>query len=511
MLGDLGANTLGALIGVRLAAASRPCGCSPVAVVGGLTLASERVSFTRVIAACRRCAGSTSSGGRADVGDRGASRPRSCGPPSVGAPLVRAAALIAAITVWPASAGFLRTSVFARTVGSSCVGVVYQTANTIPNIVFDIVAGGTLAALVVPLVAPPLAAAIDRGAGRTVSALLTWAVVGLCVVGAPGHRVRRPDHPAAARAAAVCGRRRPGPADADRLRAAGGALRHGRRAGRDLAGGRTVQLAGARPACVERGRHRRLPHLRRRRERQRLGVTLPTVGRAGAERRHDAGVLVLAGCQLPAVLRLRFASADLAVPEPASRRSPGGPQSPAASPWPLSNWHRGHAAAGQRRHTRHLVVLTIAQTVYLVPVGRARRAGRDRVVPADVIGLGSGRSRPGRRDRRHRVAGDPRAGRARHGGAGRGGDADRERAARRPQRRPFGVRPGDRGLRGRSARLVSSSRYCRVCSTPLADRSWPRPARRSAGWSRSSSIWRSRCRSIATTGRSCSRSAMPPA
>ena len=68
--------------------------------------------------------------------------------------MFRAAALIAAITVVARLAGFLRTFVFARTVGSSCVGVVYQTANTIPNIVFDIVAGGTLSALVVPLRRP---------------------------------------------------------------------------------------------------------------------------------------------------------------------------------------------------------------------------------------------------------------------------------------------------------------------------------------------------------------------
>jgi putative peptidoglycan lipid II flippase len=104
--------------------------------------------------------------------------------PSVRRNLFRAAALIAAITVVARLAGFLRTFVFARTVGSSCVGVVYQTANTVPNIVFDIVAGGTLTALVVPLVAPHLATGDRQAAGRTVSALLSWAIVSLCAVGA---------------------------------------------------------------------------------------------------------------------------------------------------------------------------------------------------------------------------------------------------------------------------------------------------------------------------------------
>jgi UDP-N-acetylmuramyl pentapeptide phosphotransferase/UDP-N-acetylglucosamine-1-phosphate transferase len=51
MLGDLGANTLGALIGVHLASRSRPTLMAAVVVVSGLTLASERISFTKIIAA----------------------------------------------------------------------------------------------------------------------------------------------------------------------------------------------------------------------------------------------------------------------------------------------------------------------------------------------------------------------------------------------------------------------------------------------------------------------------
>jgi putative peptidoglycan lipid II flippase len=92
-------------------------------------------------------------------------------------PLVQAAALIAVITVLARIAGFLRTAVFARTVGSGCIGVVYQTANTIPNILFDIVAGGTLSALVVPLLAPSLLAGERATASRMVSALLSWSVL----------------------------------------------------------------------------------------------------------------------------------------------------------------------------------------------------------------------------------------------------------------------------------------------------------------------------------------------
>ncbi len=52
MLGDCGANAVGALLGLRLAAVpGRRARAGALAVVIGLTLASERVSFTRVIEA----------------------------------------------------------------------------------------------------------------------------------------------------------------------------------------------------------------------------------------------------------------------------------------------------------------------------------------------------------------------------------------------------------------------------------------------------------------------------
>jgi hypothetical protein len=50
MLGDAGANALGALLGLALAARTGPLGRAVLlAGVAGLTAASERVSFTRVI------------------------------------------------------------------------------------------------------------------------------------------------------------------------------------------------------------------------------------------------------------------------------------------------------------------------------------------------------------------------------------------------------------------------------------------------------------------------------
>ena len=94
----------------------------------------------------------------------------------VGRRIAAAATLIAALTVVTRSAGFLRTLVFAGAVGTTDLGDIYQTANLIPNIIFEIVAGGALTTLVVPLLAGPVADSDrDRVAG-TASALLTWTV-----------------------------------------------------------------------------------------------------------------------------------------------------------------------------------------------------------------------------------------------------------------------------------------------------------------------------------------------
>ncbi|MDX6300385.1 MAG: putative peptidoglycan lipid flippase, partial [Nocardioidaceae bacterium] len=89
--------------------------------------------------------------------------------------LARAALLIACVTVLARLAGFARVVVFTRIVGPSCLGDTYFTANTVPNIVFDIVAGGALSSLVVPVLAGPVAAGDRTVVNRTTSALLTWA------------------------------------------------------------------------------------------------------------------------------------------------------------------------------------------------------------------------------------------------------------------------------------------------------------------------------------------------
>jgi putative peptidoglycan lipid II flippase len=91
----------------------------------------------------------------------------------------RAAVLIGAITLLARVIGFGRQVVFAHTVQAQCVGTAYTTANMVPNIIYDIVLGGALTAVVVPVLAGPARAqAADRGqVEQTSAALLSWTVL----------------------------------------------------------------------------------------------------------------------------------------------------------------------------------------------------------------------------------------------------------------------------------------------------------------------------------------------
>ena len=88
-----------------------------------------------------------------------------------------AAALIAALTLLARLAGFGRTLVFTNTVGADSTGDTYLAANTVPNIVFEVVAGGALASLVIPMLAGGIASGNTEQVRRTASALLGWALL----------------------------------------------------------------------------------------------------------------------------------------------------------------------------------------------------------------------------------------------------------------------------------------------------------------------------------------------
>jgi len=107
------------------------------------------------------------------VVERGSARPRGGG-------IGQAAVLIGAITMLARVIGFGRQVVFAHTVQASCLGTAYTTANMVPNIIYDIVMGGALTAVVVPVLAGPARAAGNEGSEQvrqTSAALLSWAVL----------------------------------------------------------------------------------------------------------------------------------------------------------------------------------------------------------------------------------------------------------------------------------------------------------------------------------------------
>lgn len=129
--------------------------------------------------------------------------------------VLRGAGVILLVTVFARIAGFVRYLVFGASVGAGDVGTAYSTANMLPNVLFEVVAGGVLAAVVVPLIAglvpegdpedhvgPTTTAdprqvenlrAEEKGrpvaegaalADRIVSSLLTWTLLGTGVLAA---------------------------------------------------------------------------------------------------------------------------------------------------------------------------------------------------------------------------------------------------------------------------------------------------------------------------------------
>jgi putative peptidoglycan lipid II flippase len=96
--------------------------------------------------------------------------------------IVRGAGVIAGLTVLSRIFGLVRTVVFAQTVGATCLGTAYSTANQVPNLVYELVLGGALTSAMVPV----LARSAERSAtdpaekamvSQVTSALLTWSVL----------------------------------------------------------------------------------------------------------------------------------------------------------------------------------------------------------------------------------------------------------------------------------------------------------------------------------------------
>lgn len=99
--------------------------------------------------------------------------------------LAGAAVLISVVTLLSRILGFARSIAQAKWVGTGGVAEHYAVANQLPNILFEVVAGGALAGAVIPLLAGAIAKNAKSDISRTGSALLTWtlgALVPLAII-----------------------------------------------------------------------------------------------------------------------------------------------------------------------------------------------------------------------------------------------------------------------------------------------------------------------------------------
>ena len=103
-----------------------------------------------------------------------------------------AAGSIAVLTVISRVLGFGRWMAQSSTVGPTAPGDAYAAANLLPNVLYEVVAGGALAGVVVPLLATPIAAKLRGQVDAVASAMLTWALVVLIPVGLAVALLARP-------------------------------------------------------------------------------------------------------------------------------------------------------------------------------------------------------------------------------------------------------------------------------------------------------------------------------
>ena len=104
--------------------------------------------------------------------------------------IARGALVVAGLTVLSRVLGLVRTLVFSQTVGASCLGTAYVTANQVPDLLYQLILGGALSMAMVPVLArsaerAPHDPAEKARVGQITSALLTWTVVivvPLCLV-----------------------------------------------------------------------------------------------------------------------------------------------------------------------------------------------------------------------------------------------------------------------------------------------------------------------------------------
>jgi peptidoglycan biosynthesis protein MviN/MurJ (putative lipid II flippase) len=100
----------------------------------------------------------------------------------LGEGIARGAVVVAGLTIVSRILGLVRTLVFSQTVGASCLGTAYVTANQVPDLLYQLILGGALSSAMVPVLARSAARSAHDPAekarvGNITSALLTWTVI----------------------------------------------------------------------------------------------------------------------------------------------------------------------------------------------------------------------------------------------------------------------------------------------------------------------------------------------
>ncbi|MDO5746723.1 MAG: lipid II flippase MurJ [Actinomycetaceae bacterium] len=85
--------------------------------------------------------------------------------------------LISFLTLASRVVGFIRWLTQSAWVGTGAFANAYSSANQIPNVLFEVVAGGALTGITIPLLAAPIAKKMREEVNSIANALLTWAVL----------------------------------------------------------------------------------------------------------------------------------------------------------------------------------------------------------------------------------------------------------------------------------------------------------------------------------------------
>src|SRR5258708_15612319 len=98
--------------------------------------------------------------------------------------VVRSTSVMAAGTLASRLTGFLRTLIQAFALGGAVLSVAYNTANTLPNVIYNLALGGILTSVIVPLIVSAARRDTDGGEAydQRMFTLITIALLGITII-----------------------------------------------------------------------------------------------------------------------------------------------------------------------------------------------------------------------------------------------------------------------------------------------------------------------------------------